>query len=34
MFLVRHAEALFLVNNDQPQVFEFNILRNQAMRAD
>ncbi len=34
VFLVRHAEALFFVNDDQTQVFEFHIRRNQAVRAD
>ncbi len=34
VFLVRHAEALLFVNDDQPQILELDILRNQAVGAD
>jgi len=31
---VGDAEALFLIDNDQPQILEFHIAGNQAVRAD
>ena len=34
LFLVGHAEALFLVNDQQPQVLEFHALLQQAVGAD
>ena len=33
-FLVSDAEALFLVDNEQPQIAELDILREQSVRAD
>ena len=33
-FLVRYAETLLFVNNQQPQIFEMHILCQQAMRAN
>ena len=33
-FLVPHAEAVFLVNDDQPQVVETHILLQNAVGAD
>ena len=33
-FLVGHAKALFLINDDQTQVFKMHITLQQAMRAD
>ena len=34
LFLLRNAEALFLVHNDEAEVAELYVLRNQAVRAD
>ena len=33
-FLVGHAEALFLIHHQQPQILKFHILRQQPVRAD
>ena len=34
MLLMRHAKALFLVNDDQPQILELHVARNKAVRPD
>ena len=34
MLLVRHTEALLLVNDEQSEIFEFNILLQKPVRAD
>ena len=34
LLLLRHAKALLFVDDQQPQVLEFHILAEQAMRAD
>jgi len=31
---MRHAEALLFIDDDQPEILEFHIARNQPMGAD
>ena len=34
LFLVGHTEALLLINDQEPQIFEFHILRKNPVRTD
>ena len=34
LLLVRHAEPLLLVDDEQPEIAELDVLREQAVRAD